>query len=275
MAHTRSCLAAFLLALSLTVQASPWAKFETPTPGPANAIGGAGNGCLIGAAALPAEGRGYVSIRRQRNRYHGHPELVRLIEELGRIVDDHGRWIMPVGDLSQPRGGPMPSSHRSHQNGLDADIWLSVALSATAANRDFPEGDDPLSMVAGNGLEVSAAWGEPQAFLIKAVAQDKRVDRLFVNAAIKKALCEKTVGDRAWLRKVRPWWGHDAHLHLRLKCPQDSADCTPQPPLPAGEGCGGELAWWFSDEARKPAKNGEARALPVLPEACQLLLPNP
>ena len=30
-----------------------------------------------------------------------------------------------VGDISQPRGGPMFTGHASHQIGLDADVWLT------------------------------------------------------------------------------------------------------------------------------------------------------
>ena len=46
------------------------------------------------------------------------------------------------------------------------------------------------------------------------LTQDPLVQRIFVNAAIKKALCREAGDDRAWLEKVRPWWGHDYHFHV-------------------------------------------------------------
>jgi len=47
--------------------------------------------------------------------------------------------------------------------------------------------------------------------VIRAAAQEPRVERIFVNAAIKKALCREAKGDRSWLAKMRPWYGHDYH----------------------------------------------------------------
>lgn len=270
----RLWLAAASLILLSAAQASPWSKVKAPAPGPANVIGGAANGCLGGAAVLPAQGTGFVSIRRHRNRYYGHPELLALIEDLGRALGRRGGEAMMVGDLSQPRGGLMSTSHRSHQNGLDVDIWFRLVPSATSVNGDYPEGADPASMVAPGGLGVAAAWGEPQRFLLKTTAEDPRIDRLFVNPAIKRALCETERGDRSWLRKVRPWWGHDAHFHARIQCPPGSPSCDRPSPLPAGDGCGKDLAWWFSEEARKPSKQQGPRSQPIMPEACRALLPS-
>ena len=88
--------------------------------------------------------------------------------------------------------------------------------------------------------------------MIKAAAKDPRVERIFVNAAIKKALCREAGSDRGWLGKVQPWWGHDYHFHVRLGCPADDAECTPQPPRPADDGCGKELDHWFTDAILHP-----------------------
>lgn len=264
-----------LLLVSSSAQAdsSAWSRVSAPSKGQTQVIGGASNGCVGGALALPEAGPGYVSVRRYRNRYYGHPELVRLIAELGLATRAKGLDLLMVGDLSQPRGGRMPSSHRSHQNGLDADIWFTLARSPEAAGRLMDNRDDPQSMVMPGGLFISDAWGPDQRFLLETAAQHPKVDRIFVNPAIKRAVCQEVKGDRSWLRKLRPWFGHDAHFHVRLRCPPDSPQCNQQAPLPAGDGCGEDLAWWFSDEARSPFKRkDQPKADPQPPTACMALL---
>ncbi|MGE5154713.1 MAG: penicillin-insensitive murein endopeptidase [Bdellovibrio bacteriovorus] len=262
-----------LLALPLTLAASPWAQVSAPSPGHSQVIGAASNGCVGGAQALPQSGTGYVSVRRYRNRYYGHPELLRMIGDLGLAARAKGLDLVMVGDLSQPRGGRMPSSHRSHQNGLDVDIWFTLARTPEAAARLMDNRDDPQSMVKTGGLGMAMAWGPDQRFLLETAARHPRVDRIFVNPAIKRAVCQEVKGDRGWLRKVRPWFGHDAHFHVRLRCPADSPQCDQQAPLPAGDGCGADLAWWFSEEARRPSKpKDQPRAEPQPPAACMALL---
>jgi penicillin-insensitive murein endopeptidase len=156
---------------------------------------------------------------------------------------------------------------------LDVDIWFRQAASARDAGKQHPEERDPRSMVAPSGLEVTDDWGEHQRFLVKSAADDPRVDRIFVNPAIKRTLCRSENGNRKWLRKLRPWWGHDAHFHVRLKCPKGSRDCRQQAPVPAGEGCGKSLAWWFSDAARTPSKKSKKKKVrPPMPSACTALL---
>ncbi len=65
--------------------------------------------------------------------------------------------------------------------------------------------------------------------MIKLAAQDNDVTRIFVNPAIKQQLCLDAGTDRDWLRKVRPWFQHRAHMHVRLRCPADSLECEDQP----------------------------------------------
>ncbi len=265
-------LACLMAGQAQDVLASPWGQIKNPSPGPTNVIGEASNGCIAGAQSLPAEGTGYVSIRRYRNRHFGHPELLRLVTSLGEAAARRGDQLVMVGDLSQPRGGLMSSSHRSHQNGLDVDIWFTLAPSAAAANRDTAGPKDPPSMVTADGEDLAPRWGEAQRNLLKTAAEDPRTDRIFVNAAIKRGLCRREA-DKGWLRKVRPWFGHDAHFHVRLKCPSGGTQCETQAALPAGDGCGKDLDWWFSEEARNPKKRGGgARPEPVIPDACKPLL---
>jgi penicillin-insensitive murein endopeptidase len=271
----RAGLALILAALPLLVSAAetPWSRMQKVSLGQPTAIGGPSNGCIDGAEALPGSGVGFVSIRRHRNRYYGHPETVRLIEDLGRAMDRrNGRFIM-VGDLSQPRGGRMNSSHVSHQNGLDVDVWLTLADSPAQAVRSTPEERDPPSMLTPRKLALNERFGPDQLFLIRAAAEDPAVDRILVNPGIKRALC-KQENDAGWLRKLRPWWGHDAHMHVRLKCPPGSPHCKQQSPVPRGSGCGSELAWWFSLEARTPSSSSSSkpRARPQPPAQCQVLL---
>jgi penicillin-insensitive murein endopeptidase len=272
------CIVGILVGLPLAGSAeSPWARVSFPTPGPTQVIGAASNGCVSGAQALPETGPGYVSVRRYRNRYYGHPELLRTIRALGAAARSKGLDLVLVGDLSQPRGGLMSSSHASHQNGLDADIWFAFAKTPDAARRLMDNRDDPPSMVAPGGLSVGPAWGPDQRFLVETIARNPQVDRLFVNPAIKRELCQEVRGDRSWLRKVRPWFRHDSHFHLRLHCPPDSPLCKDQAPVPAGDGCGAaELAWWFTDEAlHPPQRKGPRKASAPPPAACMALLNGP
>ncbi|MBK1702292.1 penicillin-insensitive murein endopeptidase [Thiococcus pfennigii] len=265
-------LAFLLAALAGTAAlANPWPTFTDPAPGPTRAIGAAANGCLAGAAALPAAGHGFVSIRRERNRFYGHPVLIEFVTDLAaRLAYQTDRLLM-IGDLAQPRGGRMASSHASHQNGLDVDVWFRLATSPDQARRETADGRDPPSMVERDGLTLTPEWGPEQRLLLKSAAEDWRVERIFVNPAIKRALCEREAGERAWLRKVRPWYKHDAHFHVRLRCPADSPACIQQPALPPGDGCDATLAWWFSEEARRPAK-AEPSAPAPMPSACRALL---
>ena len=100
-------------------------------------------------------------------------------------------------------------------------------------------------------------WTPAHAAIIKAAAEDPLVERIFVNAAIKKKLCEGAGTDRAWLTKVRPYWEHDYHFHVRIKCPDDSPNCKHQDPVPAGDGCGKDLDWWFTDAVLHPKPSTE------------------
>ena len=106
-------------------------------------------------------------------------------------------------------------------------------------------------------------WTPAHFAIIKAAAQDPEVERIFVNAAIKKALCREAGSDRDWLHKVRAYWGHDYHFHVRISCPADSPDCKPQQPPPSSDGCGKDLDWWFTDAVLHPKPSpvaGEAAA---------------
>lgn len=261
-------LGALCFAVPAAAQTEDWPLFAEPVAAAPAPVGGYANGCILGAQALPAEGVGYQVIRLSRNRFWGHPNLVAMIEDLGRAMADLGHPPMLVGDLAMPRGGPFAYGHRSHQTGLDADIWLRLDLPDLP--RSAREGLDSVTMVAGDGRSVIPDFGPAQIDMIRLAAQDPRVARIFLNPAIKVALCERVTGDRAWLQRIRPWFGHAAHMHIRLDCPADAPGCIPQNAPPPGDGCGAELMSWFAP----PDPNAPAprpRPDPVLPATCRAL----
>ena len=248
----------------------------TPVGGPPQAIGAYERGCLEGAVALPADGPNWQVMRPSRNRAWGHPLLITWLEGVARRLPAEAGWPgLLVGDIAQPRGGPMLTGHGSHQIGLDADIWLTPMPSRrlSVAERDEMPASD---VVAADGNEVDEAiWTPQHRRLLEAFAREPAVARIFVNPAIKRALCRET-GHRAWLTKIRPWWGHKEHFHIRLSCPTGQPECRPQAPPPAGDGCGKELGWWFTSEARHPPRApGKPLLLTDLPAACSKLVAAP
>jgi penicillin-insensitive murein endopeptidase len=228
----------------------------------ARAIGTYAKGCLAGGKAIPINGEAWQVMRLSRNRNWGQPELVQFLVDLSRQAQGIGWRGLYIGDMSQPRGGPMTSGHASHQIGLDADVWMlpprSLALSAGQR-----ETLSSISVRTEDQRRVNGNWTAQHMALIRAAASDPRVDRVFVAAAVKIAMCNSaTRRDRPWLQKVRPIAGHNYHFHVRLKCPAGSSACKTQSPTVAelskgGDGCDATLNWWvtdYLDDLRKPPK---------------------
>ena len=264
-----------LLALA-PARASVWSDEQTPFPGAADSIGKPAAGCLAGARSLPFDGPGYEVIRLSRHRYFGNPATINFVETLGRKATAAGLPPFYVGDMSLPRGGPMPNGHASHETGIDVDIWFN--LDPKPAMPPAAREDVPLpSMLTANGKALDPAqFSARQVSLLRLAATDPRVDRIFVNPVIKRALCQgqfgAAVGERSWLHRLRPWYGHDDHFHVRLACPAGSSDCVGQAPVPAGDGCDASLAWWFEPRQPQPKAPAGPPRPPVLPAACQRLI---
>src|SRR5256714_1839806 len=208
-----------------------FARRVKPADMQARSIGFYAHGCLAGGIALPINGKTWQVMRLSRNRNWGHPELIAFLERLANKAPKISDWPgILVGDMSQPRGGPMLTGHASHQVGLDADIWLTP-MPKTPLSREEREEMSATMVVAPDRKDVDPKVWTPGHFaVIKAAAEDPKVERIFVNAAIKKALCRDAGKDRAFLHKVRPWWGHDYHFHVRMACQPGSPDCKAQDP---------------------------------------------
>jgi penicillin-insensitive murein endopeptidase len=270
---------------AVAIGAVPTAKqlfghVATPTAGPTRSIGGYAKGCLAGAAPLPLDGPNWQVMRLSRNRNWGNPELIAYLEQLSSDAARVGWPGLLIGDMSMPRGGPMPTGHASHQIGLDADIWF-VPMPNRTLSRDEREKMSAVSLLMTGRLSVDPAkWSAAVPRLLKQAASYPDVARIFVSAAIKKQLCETAGTDRAWLRKLRPWWGHDDHFHVRLACPSGAAGCDDQEPVGPGDGCGAELDAWFKPpppppKVPKPPKPKPELTLADLPKACSQILADP
>ena len=256
-------------------------KMLGPADLEARSIGFYSRGCLAGAQALAVNGPEWQVMRLSRNRYWGMPQLVDYIEKLAQDAQQKDGWPgLLVGDLSQPRGGPMLSGHSSHQIGLDVDIWFDPMPSRTLTVEERENLSARSYIKRGTNTKLDKSmWTEAHSRLIKRAASYPEVDRIFVNAGVKKELCRWAGRDRAWLRKVRPWYLHDDHLHVRLKCPEGMSGCRPQKPTEKGDGCGKNLSWWLSSipyappgKPPKPSKPKPAVTLAGLPDACRTVL---
>ncbi len=268
---------------------NPWQNVRTPAKGPPRAIGDYSAGCLQGAQTLPLDGEGYQVMHPSRMRYFGHPHLVDFLQTLGRGVVKKGLKVMLLGDLSQPRGGRAKGGHASHQNGLDVDIWFWHPKRAENEPLSTQERENlkARSVLNGKTKSVRKRWSAYVAQVLRLTADDPRVERVFVHPIIKRDLCAQPGNaqpgkdkDRAWLAKIRPWYGHDDHFHVRLACPDDSPDCRRQDPVPPGDGCQ-ELEWWFSEEAQADRAQARKRyqrkviGKPKMPPQCWELLKRP
>ena len=245
--------------------ADSWAEVAEPLPGEPRVIGHYGGACLVGAEKLPDDGVGYQAVDLNRNRHYGHPALIDYVQDLGHRVDEAGFGPILVGDMAQPRGGPMPYGHVSHQSGLDADIWFRLGLPRLGFNER--EGLEQPILVDQESQGLDARWTDRHAQLIRLAAGDPRVARIFVDAAVKRDLCQREWDDRSWLRRIRPWHSHDDHLHVRLHCPPGATECVDQPEPPPGEGCQGLRSTPRPEVYPSPSRK--------LPQACRAVLTGP
>lgn len=243
------------------------------------AIGSYAKGCAAGAVQLPETGPTWQAMRLSRNRNWGLPDTIDFVTDLSRFAARLPGWNgLYVGDISQPRGGPMLSGHRSHQLGLDADIWM-LPGTRMDLSRQQRENISSISLRRANGAYVNDNWTRQHHELLKAAASDKRVARIFVFPGAKVQMCKDETGNRRWLRKIRPWWGHHYHFHVRLSCPRGMRACVDQTPPPPGDGCDEAQAWVNNilnppppdPNAPKPAPRREY-VLADLPDQCAAVL---
>lgn len=243
-------------------------------------LGQYSKGCLAGAKQLPETGPSWQAMRLSRNRHWAHPDTLQYIARLSRKAQQIGWAGLYIGDISQPRGGPMNGGHASHQMGLDMDIWLlpPKRLNLSASER---ENISSLNVRSSDQRSVNGNWSRGHHEVLKAAASDPAVARIFITAPVKIQMCKDETGNRDYLRKLRPWWGHNTHFHVRLNCPEGVGGCVEQDPIPVGDGCA-DAQWWVTDalQPAKPDPNApkpqpkRALRLADLPTQCAAVLDN-
>ncbi|MFT5785816.1 MAG: penicillin-insensitive murein endopeptidase [Ascidiaceihabitans sp.] len=244
--------------------------------------GGYAKGCIAGSQRLAETGATWQAMRLSRNRNWGHPELVDMVQKLSRAAAKQPGWNgLYVGDMSQPRGGPMLTGHRSHQIGLDADIWMLPAQNLNLSAKER-ENLSSISTRRSKGAFTNGSWTRAHHEIIKAAAKDKRTARIFVFPGAKVKMCADEKGNKDWLNKVRPWYGHHYHFHIRLACPRGAKGCKDQNPPPAGNGCADAQKWVddiLNPPARKPVDPNAPKPKPRreftvadLPQQCSNVL---
>ena len=273
-----AALCALTLPLSPAAQAEPLARSlfgaaNRPSQQAAEPIGAYARGCAAGLVQLPETGPTWQAMRLSRNRNWGQPEMISYLQDLSVAATKVGWAGLYIGDISQPRGGPMTGGHASHQIGLDADIWMlpPKRLNLTAGER---EKISSISVRTADQTRVNGNWTPAHAALLQAAASDPRVDRIFVAAAVKIDMCLKSKPqDAAWLQKIRPYFSHNEHFHVRLKCPAGARYCETQTPSVSelskgGSGCDDTLNWWvttYLEELRNPPKPTKPAKRPAGP----------
>jgi penicillin-insensitive murein DD-endopeptidase len=177
----------------------------------------------------------------------------------------------------------MLTGHASHQIGLDADLWLTPMPDRRLTEKEREE-LSATSTLSADSLSVNPqVWTPAHEKLLRRAASYPEVERVLVHPAIKKALCEGTTKEprRPWLAKVRPYFGHFYHFHVRISCPAGFAGCQAQSAIPADDGCGKELADWFALLTAPPKPPGPPEppkpplTLDQMPQDCKAVLAAP
>ena len=270
------------IALAQTPAKQVFGSMTTPTAGQPASHGFYSKGCLSGAVAMPVDGPTWQVMRLSRNRRWGHPTLIGMIEELSIKARRDGWNGLLVGDISQPRGGPMLTGHASHQIGLDADIWLTPMPDRRLSYREREEMSAVNVLRDGSVHVDDRRWNRSFERLLYHAAAFPQVERILVHPGVKKKLCDTVQGDRSWLSKIRPYYSHNYHFHIRIGCQPGSPGCRPQQPAGNETGCDSSLQWWFDVGLRpaKPSKNDKkpAPAKPKvvtvadLPQECSIVV---
>ena len=245
----------------------------TPYTGSTSRIyGSTAAGCIEGSSKLDDSQQSFQIQRWAPDRDYGHPLMLQYLEDLRARTKEIDLPPLLIGDISRILGGPYgpKSNHASHNTGIDVDLPFDFAL----PRKSIQELSKPEDVYIVKGSKIQKAFTKSIELYIKTAASDPRVDRIFVAPMIKKRMCMlyENQENNGFLQKLRPWFGHQAHMHVRLKCPFDSPECVSQMPAPQGTGCGYELESWFMPPPPNAKPKQKVKKERILPAKCTLLL---
>src|SRR3974377_2233758 len=159
-----------------------FAAKQLPSLGKAMAIGYYPRGCLQGGVELPPDGQNWQGVRLSRKPNWGHPEMINFLERCVPLPAKATGWKgILIGDMAQPRGGPLPYGHTSHQIGLDVDIWFMPMPDHTLVPKER-EDTIATSLITADKLRVNPRTRTPaDAAFISTAAVQAEVGRGFAN----------------------------------------------------------------------------------------------
>lgn len=177
-----------------------------------------------------------------RKRFFGTQEIQDVISDAADFVrQEHPQAeLIQIGDIANKEGG-LCKGHSSHQNGLDADI-VYLTKNGRLQSQDAPYWEEEFVK---NNIVSSNFHIDRNFSLFKFLIINKSVNRIFVDAAIKKVFCSfakknNLLNDTETvetLRRIRVEKLHSTHFHMRINCPQTDLTCKPQVEVPLGSGC--------------------------------------
>ncbi len=199
------------------------------------------NGSLISPTQVQNFGNGFTKLFQWRDRGWATFDLTNVIETVAAkslVQFPYGERLQ-IGDISQIAGGKS-TGHASHQNGLDVDLnyYRTDRKEQDPSHNGFAYDYVSAEGVLSADFDIERNWA-----FVKDLDDTGRLDRIFTDNLIKKALCGQAakLGElesrTETLRKLRHWNNHDNHLHVRLTCPMNSPRCVKQVPPAEGSGC--------------------------------------
>lgn len=154
--------------------------------------------------------------------YYATSEMTYILVQMGWFTKKYvSPYALGIGDISRKYGGKL-GGHKSHQQGLDADVSYYIR------NQYNPRSLDDIVQ----NSKPNKDWLiDKQWELFKHTVKTNYVDRILVDQALKSALCRYArtkaelsgntpVNDLAFqtLRRLRVVTNHQDHFHIRVKC---------------------------------------------------------
>jgi penicillin-insensitive murein DD-endopeptidase len=151
--------------------------------------------------------------------------LVHLMTTLGQYLKEIlPNRLLRLTSIALRNGGKSPD-HSSHQNGNDIDV------SFLRNNENLP------TDIVEDGVVSTNFLAKEQWILTKKAFATGKIDKMFMDRAVKKALCDYavTIGDHKRgedktpiaeiFRNILHVDGHQNHFHIRAKCSPDDELC--------------------------------------------------